>query len=76
MWACQAASMMGDGLVPVALSFAVISVGGGAAEIGIVLGAQWVAMVVFVLAGGVVADRFPRRRVLPRSMAPSSRTAP
>ena len=64
MWASQAASMMGDGLVPVALSFAVISLGGGAAEIGIVLGAQWVAMVGFVLAGGVVADRFPRRRVL------------
>jgi predicted MFS family arabinose efflux permease len=64
MWASQAASMMGDGLVPVALSFAVISLGGGAAEIGLVLGAQWVAMVAFVLAGGVVADRFPRRRVL------------
>lgn len=55
---------MGDGLVPVALSFAVISLGGKAAEIGLVLGAQWVAMIIFVLAGRVVADRFPRRRVL------------
>lgn len=64
LYAAQAVSMAGDGLIPVALSFAVISLGGGAGELGLVLGAQWLAMVAFVMVGGVWADRLSRKRVL------------
>ena len=60
----QAVSVMGDGLLPVAVAFAAIEVGGGAGEIGIVLGAHALSLVVFALAGGVWADRLPRRLVM------------
>jgi hypothetical protein len=60
----QAASLVGDGMAPVALAFAVIGLGGSPTELGLVLAAQALPLVGFLLVGGVFADRLPRRGVM------------
>jgi MFS family permease len=64
LWFGQTASALGDSLVFVALPFAVIQTGGGAAELGLVLAAFTLARAGFILVGGVWADRLPRRAVM------------
>jgi MFS family permease len=56
-------SALGDALGPVAITFAVLELG-GAGDLGLVLGAQALGLTVFVLAAGVWADRVPRRRLV------------
>jgi MFS family permease len=56
-------SAVGDAIVPVAVTFAVLKQG-NATDLGIVLGAQWGARVLFLVAGGVWADRLPRQLVM------------
>src|SRR4051794_32910741 len=61
----QAASVLGDRLVMVAMPFAVLSIdGAGASDVGLVLGAGALSLGGFVLIGGVWADRLPRRAAL------------
>ncbi|HEV2813468.1 MAG TPA: MFS transporter [Solirubrobacteraceae bacterium] len=60
----QSVSVMGDRMVAVALAFAVLELGGSASEVGLVLAAGMLPFVATVLAGGVVADRLSRRRVM------------
>ncbi len=61
----QLTSSIGSGMTPVALSFAVLALRrGSASDVGAVLAAQTVPLVVFLLAGGVAADRLGRRRVM------------
>lgn len=60
----QAASLLGDGMVSVALAFAVLGLTGSATDLGIVLAARAVPLVALMLAGGVWADRLPRRAVM------------
>lgn len=50
--------------MPVALAFSVLDLTGSAGSLGVVLAAQTIPLVVFVLFGGVWADRLPRRRVM------------
>ena len=57
-------SVLGDRMVAVALAFAVLSVGGTASEVGLVLACRTLPMVICLLAGGVVADRASRRAVM------------
>jgi MFS family permease len=64
LWLGQTASRIGDSLVFVALPFAVIQTGGGAAELGLVLAAFTLARAGFIVVGGVWADRLPRRLVM------------
>src|SRR6478736_2992745 len=64
LWLGQTTSAFGSGLVPVALAFAVVDLTDSASALGIVLAAGLVARVVFLLVGGVVADRLPRQRVM------------
>ncbi|WP_051324632.1 MFS transporter [Candidatus Solirubrobacter pratensis] len=59
-----AASLLGDGMVSVALAFAVLHLGGSASEVGLVFAARTLALVACLLAGGVVADRVSRRSVM------------
>jgi len=59
-----ATSVFGSAMTPVAVTFAVLDAGGGAADVGYVLAAETIPLVVFLLAGGVVADRFSRRAVM------------
>lgn len=60
----QASSMLGDGIVPIALAFAVLDVTGSATSLGLVLAAGAIPTVLLVLLGGVSADRSSRRRVM------------
>jgi MFS family permease len=56
-------SAVGDAVVPVALTFAVLKLG-NTTDLGIVLGSQWGGRVLFLVAGGVWADRLPRQLVM------------
>jgi MFS family permease len=64
LWLGQATSAFGSGLVPVALASAVVDLTASASALGVVIAAGLVARVVFLLVGGVVADRLPRQRVM------------
>ena len=60
----QAVSSLGDQLFPVAVAALVVTRGGTAGELGLVLAARFAALVLFALLGGVWADRLPRVRML------------
>ncbi len=61
----RTASLLGSAFAPVALAFAVIDdLDGTASQLGLVLAAIWVPQVVFILVGGVWADRLPRNVVM------------
>jgi MFS family permease len=60
----QAASLLGDGISLVALSFAVLGLTKSTADLGDVLAARSVPMIVLLLFGGVMADRWSRRLVI------------
>jgi MFS family permease len=60
----QATSQLGTGMVGVALSFAVLDLTGSVSDLGLVLAAQTVPLVFFLLVAGTVADRLPRRAVM------------
>jgi|SRR5450755_84459 MFS family permease len=60
----NATSLLGDGMVTVALSFAVLDLTGSPADLGYVLSARTVPRLAVLLFGGVIADRFPRRRMM------------
>jgi len=64
LWLGQTGSTIGDGLTFVAIAFAVLGIGGTATDIGIVFAAYSLPNVVFLLAGGVWADRLPRNLVM------------
>jgi hypothetical protein len=54
-------SLIGDGIAPVAIAFAVLDLTGSAADLGIVLAGRSLVIVGFVVAGGVFADRISPR---------------
>jgi MFS family permease len=64
LFSAQLISTIGDVMASVAVPFAIIELGGGAADIGLVLAARAVPLVLFLLVGGVWADRVPRRLVM------------
>src|SRR5579862_4496487 len=57
-------SDIGSGMLPVALSFAVLKRGGSVGDVGFVLGAETLPLVLFLLVAGVIADRTSRRTVM------------
>jgi MFS family permease len=57
-------SQLGTAMASLALVFAVLDSGGDAADLGYVLAAGIVPEVVFMIGGGVIADRFGRRQVM------------
>lgn len=57
-------SVIGDNLVSVALAFAILELTGSASDLGLVLAARTVTLVIFLLLGGVWADRVPRQRLM------------
>jgi MFS family permease len=63
-FAGQSVSLLGSSMAPVALAFAVLDASGSAGDLGIILTAYMVPLLVFLLVGGATADRFPRRTVL------------
>jgi MFS family permease len=63
LWLGQSASTVGDRLVLPALALYVTDVG-TASDVGIVLAANAIPLLAFVLLGGVIADRLPRHRLM------------
>ncbi|MGG7570619.1 MFS transporter [Streptomyces sirii] len=57
-------SNLGTSMASVALAFAVLHNGGSPADLSLVLAARIAPMVLFLLGGGVLGDRLPRRRVM------------
>ena len=57
-------NLLGSSMAGIALAFAVLDLTGSASDLGIVLGAYSTPMVLLLLLGGVVGDRFPRHAVL------------
>ncbi|GHH07895.1 MFS transporter [Streptomyces lanatus] len=57
-------SATGSAMAPLALAYSVIEQGGGAGALGVVLATNTVPTVVFLLVGGVLADRMSRSRLL------------
>jgi MFS family permease len=61
----RTASLVGDGIAPIALAFGVLDLTGSVTELGIVFAANSVVLITLILVGGVVADRIsPRRSML------------
>ena len=60
----QSVSVFGDGITPVALTFAVLDLTGSGTDLGLVLAAQSVPLVLLALVGGVWADRLPRAALM------------
>ena len=60
----QSINLTGSTMAPVALAFAVLEVSDSASALGLVLASNSLPLVVFMLFGGVIADRLPRELVL------------
>jgi MFS family permease len=64
LFAGRTTSLIGDGIAPIALAFAVLGLTGSATDLGIVLAVHSVVLIALVLVGGVVADRISPRRAM------------
>jgi predicted MFS family arabinose efflux permease len=60
-------SLVGDGIAPVAIAFAVLDLTGSATDLGIVLAAHALLITALVLVGGVFADRISPRLAMLRA---------
>jgi MFS family permease len=64
LWTGQTASLIGDGVFLVAMAWQVYSISNAPAALSMVGIAMTIPLLLLLLAGGVVSDRFDRRRVL------------
>jgi MFS family permease len=62
--AARTTAVLGNFVAPVAVAFAVLDLTDSPAALGLVLAARSLPQVAFMLAGGVVADRWPRHTVV------------
>jgi MFS family permease len=60
----QFVSLIGDAITPFALAWAVLDLTGSPTDLGLVIAAKTAPLVIFLLVGGVFADRLPRRAVM------------
>ena len=64
LWAGQTVSRLGDSLHRIALAWWVLEKTGSATAMGTVLVLSQIPMLIFLLIGGIVVDRFPRIRIM------------
>jgi MFS family permease len=57
-------SLFGTAFAPIALAFAVLDIGGSATDLGLVVAASALPQVIFILVGGIWADRLLRHHVM------------
>ncbi|MFI0479604.1 MFS transporter [Actinomadura sp. 9N215] len=69
LWLSHSASAAATGMMPTALTLAVLDGPHGLSALGLVLGARTLGFVLGSLPGGVIADRYPRTAVLATSSA-------
>src|SRR3954465_4025903 len=62
LFAGRSISYVGTYLAPIAVAFAVLDLGGGATAVGLSFAAWTLAQVSMLALGGVIGDRFPRRK--------------
>lgn len=61
----RSVSLLGNAVMPIALAFAILEMPGGSATVlGLVLATRMVTQLLFVLLGGVFADRLPKQRLM------------
>ncbi|MGL6235160.1 MAG: MFS transporter [Segniliparus sp.] len=63
-FAARSASLFGGNAAPIALAFAVLEASHHNSDLGLVLAARSLALVLLVLFGGVLSDRYPRDKVV------------
>lgn len=64
LWGGQAISLVGDGVLTVALAWQTLRLSSSPAALGLVLFARAGPRFLLLLLGGVISDRLPRRRVM------------
>jgi MFS family permease len=64
VWSGQTISGLGDGAYLTALAWSALQLTGSATAVGILLIASVVPGLIFVLIGGVAADRYSRRAIM------------
>nr|MDQ3307435.1 MFS transporter [Actinomycetota bacterium] len=57
-------STIGSVVAPIAVVFAVLDISDSATALGVVLAARMIPLIVFLLIGGVIADRMSRSLVM------------
>lgn len=67
LFAGRTISLVGDGIAPVAIAFAVLDLTGSATDLGLVLAAHSLLITALVLVGGVFADRVSPRLAMLRA---------
>src|SRR6202035_3242473 len=64
LWTGQAVSGMGSAISGICYPLLILALTGSAAEAGLVSGAGLIANLVLLLPAGLVADRYPRKRLM------------
>src|SRR5215467_13489368 len=64
LWAGQTISVLGDAVFNIAITWEVLLLTGSATAMSLILIAQWAPRIVFLLLGGVIADRISRRLLM------------
>jgi len=64
LFAARFLTVLGNGIAPIALAFAVLDIGGSVSDLGVVVASRSIFNVLFLLLGGVLADRYSRSLVL------------
>ena len=64
LFAGRTVSFLGNAIAPIALAFAVLDLTGSKSDLGFVLAARSLPLVIFLLVGGIWADRLPRHHVM------------
>lgn len=72
IWVGQVLSSIGDGLHMVALPWLVLEMTGSTTSIGVVMAGYMLAVPIFGLMGGAVADRWHRKRIMIVSLTASA----
>jgi MFS family permease len=64
LFAGRTASLVGSAIAPVALAFAVLDLTGSKTDLGLILVCREIPLILFLLIGGIWADRLPRNRIM------------
>jgi MFS family permease len=72
LFAGRTISLVGSAIAPVALAFAVLDLTGSKTDLGLILACREIPLIVFLLVGGIWADRLPRNRVMVGANAASA----
>jgi predicted MFS family arabinose efflux permease len=64
LFAGRTTSLVGSAIAQVALAFAVLDLTGSKTDLGLILVCREIPLILFLLVGGIWADRLPRNRVM------------